>query len=251
MFNFKNRPLVVAHRGCSETFPENTLPAFRHAIDIGADMIEFDVQCSSDGKVVVFHDHRVNRTTNGRGKISTFTLRELQNFDAGSWFDKRFTGEMIPTLRDVLKLVQGQIQLNIEVKSYGNDAKYNFIVEKSIKLVEEFGMKEDVYFTSFDHNLLREFHEYDPSLHRGVLYDARRHARKSPNLLCKLAFAEAFVCDIHVLKKTLLTDARNNGLLVGVYAVDSEEDFDKAMKAEADIIISNNPERILRWLGRT
>ncbi|MBS4027847.1 MAG: hypothetical protein KGZ58_04330 [Ignavibacteriales bacterium] len=251
MFQLKNRPLVVAHRGCSSSFPENTLPAFRRAIEVGADMIEMDIQCSSDGKVLVFHDHRVNRVTDGRGKVSTFTLKELQGLDAGSWFDKRFAGEQIPLLRDVFKMTQGQIQLNIEVKSYGNDAKYNFIVEKSIKLAKEFGMENDILFTSFDHNLLREFFEYDPNIHRGVLYDARRHAKKSPTLLCKLAFSETFVCDIKVLKKSLLNDARKSNLLVAVYSVESEDDFERAMKADVDFIISDRPEQVLRWLGRS
>ncbi|MBM4166751.1 MAG: hypothetical protein FJ218_07555 [Ignavibacteria bacterium] len=250
MFPLKVRPLVAAHRGCSDTFPENTLVAFRRAIEVGIDMIELDIQCSSDGKVIVFHDHRINRTTNGRGKISTFTLRELQNFDVGSWFHPQFSNEIIPTLRDVLKICQGRIKLIIEVKSYGNDAKYNFIVEKSIKLVKEFGMENDVLFTSFDHNLLHEFFDYNTQLQRGINYDTHRHIRKSPSSLCKMSCADTFVCDIKTLKKNLITDVRSNKLYLGAYNIVSEADFEKAMKSDVDFIITDIPEQVTRWLGR-
>ncbi|MEK7264051.1 MAG: glycerophosphodiester phosphodiesterase family protein [Bacteroidota bacterium] len=251
MFELKNHPLVVAHRGSSGTFPENSLPAFKRAIEIGADMIEIDIQCSSDGKVLVFHDHRINRTTNGRGKVSSFTLKELQVLDSGSWFNKRFSGETIPLLRDVMKLCAQKIQLNIEIKSYGNDAKYNFIVEKSIKLSKEFGMENDVIFSSFDHNLLREFWEYDPNLNLAVLYDAKRHARKSPSLLCRLAFSKFFIADIKVLKTSLVKDAHDNDLVVGTYTIETEAELERALKFGADIIMSDHPEQILRWLGRS
>lgn len=80
-----DRFTVIAHRGASAYYPENTRAAFEAAIELGADMVEFDVQLSRDGEVVVFHDEKISRCTNGRGRISDYTLAELRKLDAGSW----------------------------------------------------------------------------------------------------------------------------------------------------------------------
>ncbi|HKG21875.1 MAG TPA: glycerophosphodiester phosphodiesterase family protein, partial [Blastocatellia bacterium] len=83
------RPLVIAHRGASGLAPENTLAAFKMAIGLGADGVEMDVQLSADGKAHVIHDLRVERTTNGAGRVASLTSRQLGNLDAGGWFDRR------------------------------------------------------------------------------------------------------------------------------------------------------------------
>lgn len=250
MIELTKRPLIVAHRGCSGTFPENTMISFKRAIEIGADMIELDVQTSKDGKVIVFHDKELRRTTNGIGKINNLTYKELQNLDAGSWFAKEFKGEQIPLLRDVLRLIKGKIKLNIEIKSYGNYVKHNFIVENTIELVREYKMEEDVLFTSFDHKLIREYFEFHPDLHVGVLYDRKRHFNKTPSILKKNMNIEAFVLDIRDAKIKLIESARNCGLIVGVYSIDTEISLEKALKLKTDVIVSNFPEHIFRWLGK-
>ena len=107
---------VTAHRGFSGTAPENTLAAFRAAIDTGCDMIELDVHLSRDNQVVVIHDDTLERTTSGRGNVADQTYAELKRLDAGSWFDPRFSGERIPTLADVLSLARNRILVNIELK---------------------------------------------------------------------------------------------------------------------------------------
>ena len=93
---------VIAHRGFSAIAPENTLVAIEKAIELGADMVEFDVTVTADGEVVVIHDETLGRTTDGRGKVMEKTLEELQRLDAGSWFAPEFAGESIPTLEQVL-----------------------------------------------------------------------------------------------------------------------------------------------------
>src|SRR5215475_6599931 len=94
--------LVIAHRGASGTCPENTLAAFRRAQELGAHMIELDVQLTRDGEVVVMHDWTLARTTDGRGRVASRTLAELRQLDAGSWFDPGYAREPVPTLREVL-----------------------------------------------------------------------------------------------------------------------------------------------------
>lgn len=108
--------MVIAHRGFSGQAPENTLASFQKAVELGSDMIELDVRFSKDGQVVVIHDDTIDRTTNGRGKVADYTLKELKQFDAGSWFAPQFSGERIPTLKEVLELVKGKVLVNIEIK---------------------------------------------------------------------------------------------------------------------------------------
>ncbi len=107
---------VCAHRGAMATHPENTLPAFREAIRLGAHMIEFDVQTTKDGKLVIMHDATVNRTTNGKGKIDNLTLAELKQLDAGVKKGPQFKGTRIPTLTETLLVMSGNVWLNVHLK---------------------------------------------------------------------------------------------------------------------------------------
>ena len=107
---------ICAHRGASDTHPENTLAAIKQAIALGAQMIEFDVALTKDGKLVLMHDSTINRTTNGTGPVSAKTLAELKKLDAGGWKHKRFKGERIPTLQEALAVMPENIWLNIHLK---------------------------------------------------------------------------------------------------------------------------------------
>ncbi len=111
--------LIIAHRGASGEFPENTLPAFAAAIEAGAQMCELDVQLTRDGAAVVIHDETVDRTTNGTGAVAAMSLAEIRRLDAGVKFGARFAGTRIPTLEEVLTLVRGRCALNVELKSAG------------------------------------------------------------------------------------------------------------------------------------
>jgi len=109
-------PLRIAHRGASARAPENTLAAFKEAIRLGADLIECDVHLSADGVPVIIHDDTVDRTTNGRGAVSTLACARLRRLDAGAWFSSRFRGERIPTLEEALECARGRCGLNLEIK---------------------------------------------------------------------------------------------------------------------------------------
>ncbi len=106
---------LCAHRGAMGTHPENTLAAFRAAVDAGAHMIEFDVQLTKDNKMVVIHDGTVDRTTDGTGKVSELTFDEIRNLDAGSWKSPEFAGEKIPTLDETLSVMPYNIWLNVHI----------------------------------------------------------------------------------------------------------------------------------------
>ena len=107
---------ICAHRGANETHPENTLAAFREAIQLGAHMIELDVQMTKDNELVIMHDATVNRTTNGKGRVSDLTLAEIKELDAGKWKSRKFKGEKVPTLKEALRIMPVNIWLNIHLK---------------------------------------------------------------------------------------------------------------------------------------
>ena len=112
----KKLPYLIAHRGCRDIYPENTLEAFQAALDIQADMIELDVAYTRDRRLVVIHDDTVDRTTNGTGLVEDFNLADLKQLDAGSWFDPELKDCRVPELREVLELVQDQMIVNVEIK---------------------------------------------------------------------------------------------------------------------------------------
>ncbi|MCE5344663.1 MAG: hypothetical protein LLG13_00055 [Bacteroidales bacterium] len=130
---------LCAHRGASRTHPENTIPAFRAAINAGVQMIEFDVFMTKDNKMVVIHDGTVDRTTNGKGKVSDFTLEEIKKLDAGSWKAPEFAGERIPTIQEVLDVMPYNIWLNIHIKGQGElPVTVARLIEKQERLHQAF-----------------------------------------------------------------------------------------------------------------
>lgn len=114
---------ICAHRGFSNTAPENTLPAFREAILAGVQMIEFDVAQTKDGALVLMHDETVDRTTNGSGRVTELTLQQLQQLDAGGWKNRRYAGTKVPTLQQALDMMPENIWLNVHIKGNAQTAR--------------------------------------------------------------------------------------------------------------------------------
>lgn len=107
---------ICAHRGAMQSHPENTVAAFKEAIRLGVQMIEFDVRLTKDNELIIMHDETVNRTTNGSGLVNELTLSDLRKLDAGSWKSKIFAGEKVPTLKETLQIMPQNIWLNIHLK---------------------------------------------------------------------------------------------------------------------------------------
>ena len=149
-----NLPLIIAHRGYSSVFPENTLASFAGALDIGVDFIELDVQLSKDGQVVILHDDSLKRTTGVDGAASDFTGEELAGMDAGSWFNASFAGEKIPTLEEALNLVKGtECKVYLELKDIGEVEGF---VEAVVEVTEGCGMTGQCVFASFRYDYLAQ-----------------------------------------------------------------------------------------------
>lgn len=155
-------PVIVAHRGYSGVSPENTLSAFENAIDIGADMIELDVQLTCDGQVVVFHDNDLLRITGCEGTVADYSLEELEQMDAGIWFDPGFEGEQIPTLAEVLELVRdSDLNIYLELKDIGAVEGFE---EAVLNAVREYDMQDRCLMASFQYEYLRHFKELDENI---------------------------------------------------------------------------------------
>ena len=149
---------VAAHRGASASHPENTMEAFRAAIEMGVDQIETDVRITADGELVLIHDATVDRTTNGTGKVAQMTLAELKALDAGCKKDPKFTGAKIPTFRELLELVKDHptMTLDIELKEYpteGWEETAFSVCDRILVLLEEYGYTDRCVINSFSGKL--------------------------------------------------------------------------------------------------
>lgn len=160
---------IFAHRGASGTFPENTIAAFKEAAYLPVHGVEFDVHMTADQELVVIHDEKINRTSNGKGYVKDMSLNDLKKYDFGSWFSSDFKGEPIPTLLEVLEIFRfTDHKLNIELKS--DIFPYDGMVEKVIALIVEMGLEDRVILSSFDHSAIQMAKKLAPSIETGALF---------------------------------------------------------------------------------
>jgi glycerophosphoryl diester phosphodiesterase len=147
-------PLVIAHRGQCVDAPENTMAAFRLAADLGADMIETDVNVTRDGVLVLTHDVSVDRTTSGEGLVRDLTVAEVRRLDAGSWFGEEFVGERVPTLTETIGFArQRGLALCLEAKGETLDEATEIAIAVA-RLVAAEDLLERVFVAAFEHDAL-------------------------------------------------------------------------------------------------
>lgn len=244
-----NEFTIIAHRGASAYYPENTLASFEGAAALGADMVELDVQLTSDGEVVVFHDEKISRCTNGRGRIADHTLAELRTLDAGSWFDKRFRDEKIPTLAEVLHLCRGRIAVNIEVKTEAvADGVSGGIEEKCLRTVDRAGMRGHVVFSSFDPRAILHLKAIDAETPVAVLYQKKYYGQQLPSAIVSSLHADAFNCSARELDKGWLADLNDHAIPVNVYTVNEEKKMARWLALGIRGIFTNHPDVLKRVL---
>lgn len=239
-------PIIVAHRGMNALAPENTMPAFELAVEKGAEVIELDILESKDGELVLIHDYTVDRTTNGKGKVSELTLEQLKSLTANKtnnpdWqkeYDK-YPDAKIPTLEEVLTFAKGKnVVLALEMKGYGHE-------DKVIDLVEKYQMESDVYVTSFSQDVLERVEQENPEIGRGFTLDG---GKPSPEET--LQDAEKVVTD-HVqlgtfyfanysmLTPELISYAKHRGLPVIAWTVNSKQGMQDAISMGITGIITD------------
>ncbi|HVB57501.1 MAG TPA: glycerophosphodiester phosphodiesterase family protein [Candidatus Acidoferrales bacterium] len=161
-------PWVIAHRGASGHAPENTLAAFQRAVELGATFIETDLRLTRDGRFVAIHDRTLTRTTDGRGAVRDFTLDELRKLDAGSWFDRSFAGERIPTLEEIMEFSRKQDVIFYPELKYDEAWGMDHTLATALQKAENTAR---TIVISFDPAALAPLRKLDPSIMLGLLVD--------------------------------------------------------------------------------
>lgn len=239
----KQRPLIFAHRGASRAAPQNTLAAFRRAVEMGADGVELDVHLSADGVPVVIHDARVDALTDGVGAVAELTLAQLRALDAGGRFAAAFAGERIPTLEETLATFGQQLLFNIELKSFGrHDAA---LEAATVEVVCRLGLEERVWFSSFKPYALWQARRLAPQIPCGLLYDGL--SWMTP-LLAPLTPYEALHPHHVLLSAAAVRRAHARGLWVVTWTVDDVARARTLAAWGVDVIITNTPDRLLAAL---
>jgi glycerophosphoryl diester phosphodiesterase len=243
-------PLVIAHRGDSAHRPENTLASFQSALEVGAALVEFDVQLTRDGHVVVIHDPTVDRTTNGCGLVSEMSLVELRALSAGypDRFGSSYSGERIPTLAEVLAFLRGRVRAMVEIKgdSVSDDA-VGGVEARTIEEVRRQGMSAELALVSFDTRALRRCRDLAPEIVRGHLFG-------QPGLEQAVAACQEVGAQVMMPEKTLLSEeardrARSAGLKLATWVVDDPEELEPLRRFELYGLASNRPGVMLEALA--
>ncbi len=230
-------PLVIAHRGASGAAPESTAAAIRLALAQRADMIELDVQMTRDGRLVIFHDDMLDRTTDGHGPVSDHWYRDLARLDAGSWFGRGFAGERVLLVSQALRRA-APCRVNLELKPTSRAAQ---LLARMARLLARSGARTRVLVSSFD-----------PALVSGL---RRRNARAATALLCHerwpaaLRQARRLGCAAIHPHRSLVSAARVRqahaaGLRVHAWTTDDRREAARLAAAGVDGIVTNHPARL-------
>ncbi|NHC42752.1 glycerophosphodiester phosphodiesterase [Bacillus sp. MM2020_1] len=239
----KHSPLKIGHRGAAGYCPENTFASFNKALDLGVDYLEIDVQMTKDGELVVIHDTTVNRTTNGKGKVKDYTLKDIQNLDAGSWFDFKFAGEKIPSLSEFLDEFAGKVGILLELKK---PSLYPQIVEKTAEeLIKRKLTTGDsqMIVQSFDRDSLKRFHELLPSIPIGVLVkNAGVKMITNKDLRSFTSYVSYVNPKITMVNKRLIKRIHHHGLKTIIWTVKKKNDVMTLKELHVEGIITDFPD---------
>lgn len=233
---------IFAHRGSSGTHPENTMVAYIEAERVGADGLEIDAQMTKDGELVVLHDERVDRTTNGNGWVKDFTLKELKKLDAGSSFSKKYHAEKIPTLKEVLGWAKGNhLEINIELKT--GLIQYPDLEERVIEMAEDFGLKDRIILSSFNHYSIEKIRDIDPSVETAILY---MEGLFEPWKYAKAIGASGLHCYWQAAVPEMIEGAKKAGIAIRPFTVNKKAQLQKLIEEDCTGIFTDFPERALR-----
>ena len=225
-----------AHRGASAYSPENTMISFRKALQLGANGIELDLQRTKDGKIVIFHDKNIDKKSNGKGKISDYTYKELLDFDFGSWFDIKYKDERIVLFENFAKeFLSKNLTFAIELKQEG--------IEKDVlDIIKKYATYDDIYITSFNFNALNNVRVIDSNIKLSWLIEDRINIDNISKLLeingiqiCPNA-EDVTIEDIKLANKS--------GVRVRLWGVSNEDIMRKAFNFNIDGMTVNFPDKL-------
>ena len=220
----ENEFFIISHRGASEYEPENTFSSFNKAVELGAQMIEFDVRMSLDRELVVIHDKKVNRTTDGKGYVKDKTLEELKQLDAGN-------GEEIPTLEEVISEFAGKTKFVIELKEFDTE-------EKVLEIIRMYDVIEDVYIVSFYKRILKKIKYIEPDLITGLIKFYPSNIYKD----CSYCNAEVVAVFRFFITRKLVKKMEEKNLILFSWTVNKKNLGLKMKKLGVRGVVTNKPD---------
>lgn len=234
-------PMVIAHRGASSIAPENTLPAFTKAIEMGCDGIELDVHPSKDGYVMVIHDEDLDRTTNGTGLVTNYTMEQLKALDASKLYPGKYPNTTIPTLEEVFqRVLNTKLRVTVELK--GN---YEELPEKVVALIHKFNLMDRVVISSYNQDYLT----YIKAIYPDILTEIDFFIiEESPIKFAKRLKVDVLCGDYHFINLMCWLTIKRiklSGLMLLAYTVDEEDIMKKLIKKGIDGIMTNRPDILL------
>ena len=227
-----------AHRGFSGKYPENTILAFKKAIEAEADGIELDVQLTKDGEIVIIHDETIDRTTDGKGEVVSYTYEELSKFDASYIYRGKVGFNKIPTLREYFELIKDtNIITNIELKTGINE--YIGIEEKVWDLIKEFNLTKRVIISSFNHYSILRMKKIAPELKYGLLSETWiiNAGEYTKNL-----GVECYHPHFANMTEDIVKEIKSYGIEINTFTVNKKEQIYDMLNKGIDIIIGNFPD---------
>jgi len=244
-----DKPLIMGHRGYQAQYPENTMVSFLAAVEAGAQFVELDVTLSRDQEVVVMHDDTIDRTTDGSGRVADYDLHALRQLDAGSWFDPRFTGERIPSLKEVLEQVAPKAHINIEIKAHQStdSGLIGQVEQEVVDLVLTKNVRKRVLVSSFDSEVLRKIKQLDPAM------DVALISKKSPLNETRALCLELGVFSYHPhlasIDRDLVETLHKTGVHVFPWNIEDAEDIRHAFSLGVDGLIAKDPLLVRQCYG--
>ena len=228
---------IQAHRGASKERPENTLAAFKRAIELNADGIELDVHLLKDGTLAVHHDGNLGRCEEPLNSIYDYDSQSIKSFSVGNKFDKRFKEERIPLLEEVLELLSGStVLLNVEIKS--ENGFITDIQDRVVKLLNKYNMSMRSIISSFNHFILADIKDKYPEYKVGILYGVPYY--RDIISYCRKFNFDAVHPHFGGIDEKFVSDCHKNGIMVNAWTVDTPLDIARISAYGVDYIITND-----------
>ncbi len=243
------RPILFAHRGDLAHAPENTLPAFEQALQKGADGVELDAKLTADGHVIVIHDSSVDRTTDGKGRVASFTLEAIRKLDAGKWFDEKFADIKVPLLEEVFETVGKDKMINIELTNYYFTPRDGLAL-KVCELIKRHNNQRQILFSSYFPSNLKIAAQALPEIPRGLL--AMRGALGLWARSFGFMFGDYQALHPHIsnTSREQVQRAHRLNRRVHVWTANTPAEIIQLKEWGVDGIITDDPQMAARALGR-
>lgn len=236
---------VIAHRGYSGKYPENTMLAFQKAAEAGCDEIELDVQVTKDGVAVVIHDETLDRTTDGSGAVRDYTFGELRKFNAAKLFYGGTVFEPVPSFDEYCRWASGcGMSTNIEIKT--GIYYYREIEEKIAEIIRKYHLEEKVMFSSFNHISLAKIKQIFPQARCGVLVDDKGIG--NAGYYCKSGGFAYYHPDVKGLTDKTIEECKREGIGINAWTVNDMGDLERLYEKKCTGVITNYPEVCRAWV---